>query len=162
MPSSMIDALARQLEPLPTVEDPWVIPELPTLVDALAADPDLRVGRGVSATLSCSCWRLGSRRCCGVRSLLGIARWIEGADRQLLVALGLDAEAVWTAPADSTLGRAPKASTLTRSTTAPAAGCIALSPTDARQMLARHRCLSGGARPGLRWQGHAWRRCRRQ
>jgi predicted transposase YbfD/YdcC len=104
----MIDALARQLGPLPEIEDPWEIPELPTLLDALAAVPDPRRARGRRYPFVFLLAVGVVSVLCGVRSLLGMECWIKGADPQLLVALGLDAEAAWTAPADSTLGRAFK------------------------------------------------------
>lgn len=108
MPSSLIDALVRQLEPLPAVDDPWEIPELPTLVEALASVPDPRGRRGRRYPFAFLLVTGVVAVLCGVRSLLGMARWIKNADRCLLTALGLDAEAVWAAPADSTLGRAFK------------------------------------------------------
>jgi predicted transposase YbfD/YdcC len=43
---------------------------------------------------------------CGAGSLVAIARWIARADRRLLERLGLQAGSAWTAPADTTLGRA--------------------------------------------------------
>jgi len=106
VPSSLINALARQMEPLPTVDDPWEIPELPTLVAALAQVPDPRGVRGRRYAFVFLLTVSVVAVLCRVRSLLGIARFIRGADRHLLAALGLPDESAWAAPADSTLGRA--------------------------------------------------------
>lgn len=105
MPSSLIGALARHCEPLPAVEVPWLVPELPTLIEALARVPDPRGQRGTRYDFTFLLASSAVAVLCGARSLLGIARWIRGADREVLRALGLRADARWVAPADSTLGR---------------------------------------------------------
>jgi len=142
VPSSLIDTLARQLEPLPAIEDPWDVPELPTLVDALAAVPDPRGTRGQRYPFAFLLTAGVVAVLCGVRSLLGITRWIKGADRQLLTVLGLDDKAVWTAPADSTLGRAFKDTDADALDDAAGAWL--------RQVLAHGQPPSGSTRPALR------------
>jgi len=108
VPSCLIDSLARQVEPVPSVDDPWEIPELSALVEALASVPDPRGARGRRYAFAFLLAASVVAVLCGVRSLLGVARFIRGADRNLLTLLGLEPTTAWTAPADSTLGRAFK------------------------------------------------------
>jgi predicted transposase YbfD/YdcC len=106
MPSSLINAAIRHLEQVPSIDAPADLPELSTLIQALEQVPDPRGRRGArygwAFLLTASVLAL----LCGARSLLGLARWIRGADRQVLERLGLPPGARWRAPADSTLGRA--------------------------------------------------------
>jgi predicted transposase YbfD/YdcC len=106
MPSSLVHAAIRHLERVPSIDSPADLPELSTLIQALEQVPDPRGRRGArygwAFLLTASVMAL----LCGARSLLGLARWMRGADRRVLERLGLPPGARWRAPADSTLGRA--------------------------------------------------------
>jgi predicted transposase YbfD/YdcC len=106
MPSSLIPAAVRHLEQVPSIDSPADLPELSTLIQALARVPDPRGRRGTR--YGCAFLRTASvvALLCGARSLLDRARWMRGADRHLRDRLGLRPGARWQAPADSTLGRA--------------------------------------------------------
>jgi len=94
MPSSLIHAAVRHLERVPSIDSLADLPELATLMEALAHVPDPRGRRGARYgfifLLAASVVALR----CGARSLIGLARWIRGADRQVLHRLGLRPGAV--------------------------------------------------------------------
>jgi predicted transposase YbfD/YdcC len=106
MPSSLINAAIRHLERAPSIDAPADLPELSTLIEALEQVPDPRGRRGARYGLAFLLTASVMALLCGARSLLGLARWIRGADRQVLERLGLRPGARWATPADSTLGRA--------------------------------------------------------
>jgi predicted transposase YbfD/YdcC len=105
MPSSLISAAVRHLERVPSIDSPADLPELATLMEALEQVPDPRGQRGTRYGFVFLLTASVVAMLCGARSLLGLARWIRGADRQVLERLGLRPGARWRAPADSTLGR---------------------------------------------------------
>jgi predicted transposase YbfD/YdcC len=105
MPSSLIHATVRHLEQVPSIDSPADLPELSTLIQALERVPDPRGQRGTRYSLVFLLTASVVALLCGARSLLGLARWIRSADRQVLERLGLRPGARWKAPADSTLGR---------------------------------------------------------
>jgi hypothetical protein len=103
VPSCLIETAARGLDP---VRDVGQVPELPTLVEVLRVVPDPHGERGRRYEF---CFLLAAAVVavmCGARSLVAIARWIAGADPDVLERLGLEERSVWTAPADTTLGGA--------------------------------------------------------
>jgi predicted transposase YbfD/YdcC len=106
MPFSLISAAARHLDIAPGIEGGGEPPELLTLVEALSQVPDPRGCRGARYSFAFLLAVSVVAVLCGVRSLLGIARWVRGADPGVLARLGLPEDAPWRAPADSTLGRA--------------------------------------------------------
>ena len=106
MPSSLISVAVRHLDHMPIVQGADEVPHLPTLGEALGQVPDPRGCRGSRYAFTFLLSASVVAVLCGATSLLGLARWIRGADRQVLERLGLAPDARWRAPADSTLGRA--------------------------------------------------------
>lgn len=112
MSSFLIDALIRQCEPVQAVVEPGdlgELPELPTLVEVLAAVPDPRRAAGRRHSLAVMLPVAVVAVLCGARSLAGIVRWAEGADPLLLVPLGVPPAPMHgprRLPVATTLGRA--------------------------------------------------------
>jgi predicted transposase YbfD/YdcC len=102
MSSSLIEDLSRQLEDvvLPCRADE--LPDLPTLIDALAGVPDPRAIRGRRFALPFLLAAAVLAVLAGAKSIAALARWHTTADPAVLAALG----GFSARPAASTIGRA--------------------------------------------------------